>query len=94
MPSLNERIESAQHTARPANVGGCVTCRWWSQISNHTQQLINQWLDSGHSQRQLWDILTAPSEGSDDPVLEISITGFRLHLNHHDVKCRSEQPAE
>ncbi len=87
MPSLHERIESAQHTARAANVGGCVTCRWWSQIGEDTRQLINEWLDSGHSRRQLWDILTTPSD-SEDPVLDISITGFRLHLNHHDAKCR------
>lgn len=94
MPSLHERIESAQHTARAANKGGCVTCRWWSNIGDDTKKLINEWLDSGHSRRQLWDILTAPSEGSDDPVLDISVTGFRLHLNHHDAKCRGEQSAK
>jgi hypothetical protein len=93
LPSLHERIQSAQHTARAANVGGCVTCRWWSQISDETQQLINEWLDSGHSRRQLWDILTAPNECG-DPVLEISITGFRLHLNHHDMKCRGDESSK
>ncbi len=89
MPSLHDRIESAQHTARAANKGGCVTCRWWAQISDDTRQLINEWLDANHSVRQLWDILTTPSDDSDDPVLDISITGFRLHLNHHDVKWRN-----
>ena len=93
MPSLHERIQHAEHYARAANKGGCVTCRWWSQISDDTRQLINEWLDAGHSRRQLWEILTAPSDSIEDPVLEISNTGFRLHLNHHNVKCRGDQPA-
>jgi hypothetical protein len=92
MPSLKERISTAQHNARAANIGGCVTCKWWAQISDETRKVINEWIDSGHSQRQLWGILTEPSDG-DDPVLEISITGFRLHMNHHDVKCRDDKPS-
>lgn len=94
MPSLNERISTAQHTARAANIGGCVTCRWWEQISEETRTLVNEWIDAGHSRRQLWEIVTSPSDDSTDPVLEISNTGFRLHLNHHDVKCRSGKSAE
>jgi len=30
------------------------------------------------------------SDDPDEPALDISITGFRLHLNHHDQKCRGD----
>lgn len=73
----------------PANRGGCVTCRWWAQISDETKKLINEWLDNDYSAKQLYEILSAPPDAdSSDPQLQISITGFRLHLNHHNEKCR------
>lgn len=87
MASLPERIRSAQ--PNPANIGGCVTCKWWREISDETKTLINEWIDNLHSTRQLHQILTAPSDCG-DPPLAISITGFRLHLNHHNEKCRDE----
>lgn len=86
MPSLSDRLRTAQ--PNPANKGGCVTCQWWDKISDNTRQLINEWLDANYSTRQLHEILTAPSDGT-DPALTISITGFRLHLNHHNEKCRT-----
>lgn len=87
MTSIANRLKSAQPYARRANQGGCVTCQWWKTIRPETRQLINQWLDNGYSGKQLWEIITAGSDG-DEPPLDISITGFRLHLNHHDEKCR------
>lgn len=63
---------------------------WWETITPETRRLINEWLDNQHSLKQLHDILTAPSDGV-DPPLEISMTGFRLHLNHHDTKCRGSE---
>jgi hypothetical protein len=85
VPSLSDRLKSAQPNAQ--NKGGCVTCKWWASIKPETQRLINEWIDNQHSIKQLHDILSAPTDGGDPPLL-ISITGFRLHLNHHDVKCR------
>lgn len=87
MPSLSDRLRSAQPNRQ--NRGGCVTCRWWEEIKPDTRRLINEWLDNEHSVKQLHEILSAPTE-SDEPPLPISITGFRLHLNHHDAKCRGE----
>ena len=88
MPTLSERLRSAQPNRQ--NTGGCVTCQWWLTISPKTQQLINQWIDDRHSIRQLYYILSAPSDGT-DPPLTISNTGFRLHMNHHTEKCREPQ---
>lgn len=85
MSTISERLRTAQRN--PANRGGCVTCRWWNQISSQTKNLINEWLDNDHSVKQLYEILSAPNDG-DEPSLPISITGFRLHLNHHNEKCR------
>lgn len=90
--SLSERLGSAI-VSRPnnANRGGCVTCKWWRLIDEDDRKLVNEWLDAGYSGKQLHDILTDPD--GDGPVLEISLTGFRLHLNHHDAKCRGgKQP--
>ena len=86
MPSLSDRLRSAQPNRQ--NRGGCVTCLWWEEIKPDTRRLINEWLDNKHSVKQLHEILSAPTDGGELP-LPISITGFRLHLNHHDAKCRS-----
>lgn len=87
LPSLSDRLKSAQPNRQ--NRGGCITCRWWEEITPETRKLINEWLDNEHSVKQLYEILSAPNDGA-EPPLPISMTGFRLHLNHHDNKCRSE----
>lgn len=89
MPSLSDRLKTAQ--PNPANKGGCVTCRFWAELKPETQRLINEWIDNGHSVKQLYDILSTPSVDSDEPVLRISNTGFRLHMAHHDQKCRASE---
>ena len=86
MPSLSDRLKSAQRN--PTNKGGCITCRWWLEIGEDTRQLINEWIDADHSLKQLYEILSAPNDGP-EPSLPISNTGFRLHMNHHNLKCRS-----
>lgn len=86
MPSLSDRLRAAQ--PNPTNKGGCVTCQWWEQISDETRRLINDWLDANYSVKQLHEILSAPNDGT-EPQLQISNTGFRLHLNHHSEKCRT-----
>lgn len=85
MASLSDRLRTAQPNRQ--NRGGCVTCLWWEQIKPDTRRLINEWLDNKHSVKQLYEILSAPTS-DDEPALPISMTGFRLHLNHHDTKCR------
>lgn len=86
MPTISERLRSAQRN--PANRGGCVTCKWWAEISDETRNLVNEWIDNDYSQKQLYEILSAPNDGP-EPRLPISLTGFRLHMNHHNEKCRS-----
>jgi uncharacterized protein YodC (DUF2158 family) len=87
LSTLSERLKTAQRN--PSNRGGCVTCKWWDTISDETKSLVNEWLDKDFSAKQLYEILSAPvsDESADQPV-PISMTGFRLHLNHHDAKCR------
>ena len=86
MPSISDRLRSAQRN--PANKGGCVSCKWWNEIGDETRRLINEWIDNDYSIKQLYDIITAPNDGS-EPQLEISLTGWRLHMNHHNEKCRN-----
>lgn len=85
--SLAKRIKTAQ--VNNSNTG-CQTCRWWEQISTETQRLINAWLDDPNNSRlQLYEILALP--GDDDPgepLLPVSNSGWRMHLKHHDEKCR------
>lgn len=86
MATIADRLKSAQRN--PANKGGCVTCKWWQTITDETRTLINEWIDNDHSIKQLYDILSSPSDDETEPSLEISMTGFRLHMNHHNQKCR------
>ena len=88
MSTIATRLKSAQPNARAANTGGCVTCRWWQDIDDETRRLVNEWIDNRHSIKQLYDILSTPTDDDTEPTLTISVTGFRLHMNHHDVKCR------
>lgn len=87
MSTISDRLKTAQRN--PTNKGGCVTCKWWKTISDETRALINEWIDNEHSAKQLYEILSAPvTDGSKDQPVPISMTGFRLHLNHHNVRCR------
>jgi hypothetical protein len=85
--SLSDRLKSAQRN--PTNKGGCVTCKWWATLNDETKKLINAWLDAEHSNAQLYEILTQPSDDTHaEQPLRSSNTGFRLHLNHHNERCR------
>lgn len=83
--SLADRLATAQ--PKRSNYG-CQTCLWWPTISPESQKLINDWIDAGHSQAQLHAILTAPDQDSDDPPLDVSESGWRFHLKHHEQRCR------
>ena len=86
MATISERLRTAQRN--PANRGGCVTCKWWNTISDDTKKLIQEWIDNDYSIKQLYEILSSPSDDDTEPKLSISVTGFRLHMNHHNEKCR------
>lgn len=88
MPSISDRLRSAQRN--PANKGGCVSCKWLQQISDETRRLINEWIDNDYSIKQLYDILSAPND-SGEPPLPISLTGWRLHMNHHNDKRNASE---
>lgn len=83
--SLAARLKSVQPNR--AN-DGCQSCIWWPTISSESQELINEWIDKGHSQMQLHEILSAPDDSSDDPPLMVSLSGWRFHLKHHNERCR------
>lgn len=83
--SLAARLANAQPNR--AN-NGCESCLWWDTIGAESRKLIDEWIDAGHSQAQLWDILSATDEDSDDPPLQVSLSGWRFHLKHHGERCR------
>lgn len=85
--SLANRIKAAKkHTSNR----GCQTCKWWQTISPETRKLINQWLeDPDNSRLQLYEILSkAGDDDPGEPLLKVSNSGFRFHLQHHDERCR------
>ena len=84
MASLSDRLKSAQ--PNKANRNLCVTCTWLDQVGDDILTLINQWFDADNSIAQLHEILTQPSD--DAPPLVISLTGFRVHVKHHDERWR------
>lgn len=83
--SLARRIKSAQRNSSQRL--GCQTCLWWKQLTPAVQALVNDWLEAGHSRQQLYEIISAPDD-SGDPVLGVSLSAWRLHMKHHDERCR------
>lgn len=83
--SLAARIASTQ--PNKAN-DGCQSCHWWATVPTDTRTLINNWIDGGYSQMQLWEILTAPDPDSNEVPLAVSLSGWRFHLKHHAERCR------
>jgi hypothetical protein len=85
--SIETRLQTAQ---RGRSNRSCQSCQWWqNSITDKTRQLVNEWIDADHSLLQLHDILT--QDDDDDPdnkPLRVSITGWRMHLKHHDERCR------
>lgn len=88
--SLSARIRSAT----PAyNNRGCRSCEWFTEsITDETRQLINEWIDGKHSLMQLFAIVTErDDEDSDIEPLEVSYTAWRMHVKHHNERCRGDQ---
>ena len=84
--SLSQRLKSAQPN-RSNKL--CATCEWWKKIRPETRRLIQEWLDDPtRSRTQLHEIISSPGDDVDEPVLEVSVSAWRLHLKHHEERCR------
>lgn len=77
--SLSDRIRSAQPTRSNA---GCESCRFLNDVEPGVITLVNEWINAGHSQTQLYEILATPDE-SGEPTLGVSISAWRWHMKHH-----------
>lgn len=73
--SLAKRLSAVQPN-QPND--GCRTCKWLQTLSDADLKAWDDWLASGHSRAQLYDIATSDP----DNPLQVSKTGFRHHLRH------------
>ena len=63
-----------------SNAGGCVSCRWYAELSDGDRAAFDAWVDDGKSLAQLWEIA---AEDADNPF-PVSLTALRHHVrNHH-----------
>lgn len=84
--SLADRIKNAQPNANRSN-SGCHTCRWWKTTTKETQQLINEWLEAGHSKMELHSILSTPSDDVDSSeLLPVTFSAWNNHVKNHREK--------
>lgn len=56
--------------------GGCSTCRWYQSLPPADKAAFWDWIDSGRSITQLWEVA---SKDPDHP-LTMGISALRLHL--------------
>ncbi len=61
-----------------ATNNGCRTCRYLADLSPTDRRAFDDWITEGHSATQLWEVCCADG-------LEISMTGFRHHMKHHQA---------
>lgn len=71
--SLADRLKTV--TPQRSNAG-CETCRYLDTLPAEDRAEFDRWLHDGNSLAQLWEVCVA--EG-----LQISLTGFRNHIKHH-----------
>lgn len=57
---------------------GCQTCHWLTKLSRDDRQAFDQWVESGKSISQLWEVCC-----QEDPSYPVSLSGLRNHLKHH-----------
>ena len=55
---------------------GCTTCRYLAGMTTKDRQAFDEWIASNLSLTQLWEACLQDG-------LDISITGFRHHTQHH-----------
>lgn len=74
--SLSKRLSSVVPLA---SNHGCRTCNYLTTLSKEDRQAFDDWLSSGNSATQLWEICCADDENR----LDVTISGFRNHMKHH-----------
>ena len=60
---------------------GCRTCAYLKQLPPKDLQAWDEWIASGRSITQLWEVATADP----DHPLQVSITGLRHHIRTHSA---------
>lgn len=74
--SLSKRLSAVVPVATNH---GCRTCHYVNALSPEDKKAFDDWLASGHSATQLWEICCADT----DHRLDVTISGFRNHMKHH-----------
>ena len=64
---------------------GCVTCMWLDELPDADRQAFDDWIRSGNSVAQLWEIAST----MEDNPLQVSNTGLRHHIKHHKARRES-----
>lgn len=78
--SLAKALSAVQPTrGRPL---GCTTCRWFDSLPQTDQTAFNDWIASGRSTTQLWEV----AANDPDNPLTVGLSAMRLHLR----TCRRE----
>ena len=75
--SLSDRLSAAIPVRSNR---GCITCAWLDSLSGPDRAAWEQWMNSGHSLAQLWEVAATDPENP----LKISLAGFRHHTKHHE----------
>lgn len=75
--SLSKRLSSVVPVS---SNHGCRTCQYLSTLTAEDRQAFDDWLASGHSATQLWEICCADP----DHRLDVTLSGFRNHMKHHE----------
>lgn len=58
---------------------GCVTCSWVETLPKNDRRAFDEWVRSGKSLSQLWEISTT----LEADALKVCHTAFRNHCRHH-----------
>ena len=77
--SLSEQLKRivAEGAARATN-NGCRTCQWLDVLDVKDREAFLDWVKSGRSLSQLWDIV-----GKHDPPYPVSLSALRQHVKQH-----------
>ena len=62
-----------------SNKGGCRTCQWVEALPVADRKAWQEWIESGRSLSQLWEI----SAADPDNPFPVSLTALRHHVRNH-----------